>query len=117
MHQDRSLAFVTSSGRCCVALAVLCSGRKPILKREADTQPAKTAILELVDYSSRWGGCELLNAGVLILLEFSLLFFFFCNIMLMWRTFPVERIVEIVRECTEDFMRHIAFGMASRMGS
>lgn len=87
MHQDRSLAFVTSSGRCCVALAVLCSGRKPILKREADTQPAMTAILELVDYSSRWGGCELLNAGVLILLEFSLLFFFFCNIMLMWRTF------------------------------
>lgn len=43
--------------------------------------------------------------------------FFFCNIMLMWRTFPVEWIVEIVRECTEDFMRHIAFGMASRMGS
>lgn len=65
--------FVTSSGRCCVTLAVLCSGRKPILKSEADTQPAMSAILELVDYSSRWGGCELLNV--------------FCNIMLMWRTF------------------------------
>ena len=61
----RSLAFVTYP---CYALF----RKKTHSQREADTQPAMTVILELVDFSSSRGGCELLIAVVFILLEFSL---------------------------------------------